>query len=462
MTFHPRRIKFQRTVAALAVWVFGSACGDDDAGGPVSTRDAGAKSSDTESSPSNDAGGGIDQCAVVVTACDGKDDVDGVGNLCLRAAASGDQAACGTLVDSCLTYCETGKAPSRPAGAPSKEQCAAMGHACHDYDTGSGLGQLCHSVGHQANLSQCEALYDGCVELCNIEESDAGRHAHHPEEDAGVTADAGSLVPITLRFAAAVGIYPFECGAVYTGVGSSSSTVTPTDLRLFVSDVQLIEADGTRVPLEIDEFEPFQSNSVALLDFADGTGACSNADSALNAQITGVAPEGTYVGLSFSTSVPLDINHTDPTLNAPPLHPSNMTWSWLLGYKFLTAGLKQVDSTSVVDLDAGADAAVPAPVPATGAAELHVGSIGCYNPPMSDPATVECGKPNRNSITLSGFDPFENTVVLDVAQLFAKVDLSQVVMCHSATDGCADMFPSIGLDYATGRATAEQTAFRVE
>lgn len=460
MTFLPRRIKFQRTLATLAVCVFGSACGDDDARSPVSTSDAGAKSSDAESS--NDAGAGIDQCAAVGTACNGKDDVDGVGNLCLRAAASEDQAACGTLYDTCLTYCETGEAPGRPAGAPSKEQCAAMGHACHDFDEGSGLGQLCHSVGHQANVTQCEALYDGCVALCNIDDSDAGHHGHHPEEDAGVGTDAGSLVPITLRFAAAVGIYPFECGAEYTGVGSSNSTVTPTDLRLFVSDVQLIEADGTRVRLELDEFPPFQSNSVALLDFADGTGACSNADSALNAQITGLVPDGNYVGLSFSTSVPLDINHTDPTLNAPPLHPSSMTWSWLLGYKFLVAGLKQVDSTSVMDLDAGADAAVPAPVPATGAAELHVGSIGCYNPPMSDPATVECGKPNRNSITFSAFDPFENTVVLDVAQLFANVDLSEVVMCHSAMEACSDMFASIGLDYATGMAAAEQTAFRVE
>lgn len=457
MTFHPRRINFQRTLVALAVSVFGSACSDDEVSSPVSTADAGSKATDA----GTDAG--LDQCPAVLTACDGKDDVDGVGNLCLRAAASGDEAACGTLVDTCLTYCETGEAPSRPAGAPSKDQCAAMGHACHDFDTGSGLGQLCHSVGHQTNLTQCEALYDGCVALCDIDDSDAGHQGHHSEEeDAGVDADAGSLVPITLRFAAAVGIYPFECGAQYTGIGSSNSTVTPTDLRFFVSDVQLIKADGTRVSLELDDFQPFQSNSVALLDFADGTGACSNADSALNAQITGLAPDANYVGLSFSTSVPLAINHTDPTLNAPPLHPSNMTWSWLLGYKFLVAGLKQVDSPNVEELDGGADAEVAAPVPATGAAELHVGSIGCYNPPMSDPATVECGKPNRNSITLSAFDPFENTVVLDVAQLFAKVDLSEVVMCHSAIEDCADMFASVGLDYPTGMATAEQTAFRVE
>lgn len=462
MTVTSTRFTACRRLLSLSLLVLGGTACSDDAGspstpssdaGPDAAAPASEPSSETSSSTSDASANG---CASLLMACAGKDDVDGVGNLCLRAGSNQDEAACGVLLDTCLTYCDTGVIPSSEAGAPSKEQCQAMGEACHDYDHGSGLGQLCHDVGHKANLVQCAALYDGCAALCNIHDGDAGSHHHDP--DAGDAADGNAArQSFTLRFAAKVADAEFACGTEYNDVGSADSVITPVDLRFYVSNVRLITANGDHVPFTIDDVAPFQSPTVALLDFEDGTGECRNGNSALNAQITGTAATGDYVGLAFSTSVPFDLNHADPTSLPAPLQPSDMSWGWLLGYKFVKAEVRQVLPES--DVDAGADASAPLP----GAGIFHLGSTACQNvADASAEMLVECAKPNRNDVVLDEFNPAESTVVLDVARLFGDSDLSAMAMCHSIGAACEPLFTNLGVDYGTGAAGGEPTAFRVE
>jgi uncharacterized repeat protein (TIGR04052 family) len=267
----------------------------------------------------------------------------------------------------------------------------------------------------------------------------------------------GDAETFTLDFAARVGDQPFACGEEYSGVGSAGSLVTPSDLRFFVSNVRLITADGHEEPLTLDTTAPFQRGSVALLDFEDGTGDCRNGNSALNTRVTGVAPSRDYVGVAFSTSVPAEFNHLDPTLQDPPLQTSDMNWSWVLGYKFFKVDLKQVLTP---ELDAGADAGVPVP----GLGVLHLGSTACRNAPVdaSADAQIECSNANRNDIILTPFNPENNTIVLDLAALFAASNLDEMAMCHSTGEVCVDMFSSLGIDYATGAPISTQTAFRVE
>jgi uncharacterized repeat protein (TIGR04052 family) len=464
MTITAPHFTAYRSLLSLSVLVLGgTACSDDgdpsvpvvDAGPDAAASEMMSTSAPAGETSSSMADAGADVCASLLTACAGKDDADGVGNLCLRAGNSQDEAACGVLHDTCLTYCETGIIPSAEAGAPNKEQCQAMGDACHEYDQGIGLGQLCHDVGHKANLVQCAALYEGCAALCDVHDGDAGNHHH--ESDASNAADGSTAQSFTLKFGAKVADAEFACGTQYNDVGSANSIITPMDLRFYVSNIRLITDGGEQVPFTIDDVAPFQSPTVALLDFEDGTGECRNGNSALNAQVTGTAPAGNYVGLAFSTSVPFDLNHADPTSLPAPLQPSDMTWGWLLGYKFVKAEVRQVLPES--DADAGPDAAVPMP----GAGILHLGSTACQN--VTDAAAemlVECAKPNRNDVVLSEFNPSENAVVLDVAQLFEETDLRAMAMCHSMGDACGDMFTSLGVNYETGATLAEQAAFRVE
>ena len=53
--------------------------------------------------------------------------------------------------------------------------------------------------------------------------------------------------PVKLRFAGAVNGTPFECGKNHSNIGSTKSTITPSDCRFFVSAVELLTEDGKAV-----------------------------------------------------------------------------------------------------------------------------------------------------------------------------------------------------------------------
>ncbi len=87
--------------------------------------------------------------------------------------------------------------------------------------------------------------------------------------------------PLTINFAAEIGGQPFACDATYAGLGNTGAAVRGTDFRLYVSDVAMIAADGSRTPVTLDE-SVWQHSGVALLDFEDGRAACANGTAPMN------------------------------------------------------------------------------------------------------------------------------------------------------------------------------------
>ncbi len=117
---------------------------------------------------------------------------------------------------------------------------------------------------------------------------------------AAATPVTGSTQPVTIQFAAQVNGQPFACGQRYAGIGTSGSTITPGDLRFFVSDVQLVEASGRTVPVTLTQDGMWQLEGITLLDFEDGSGPCRNGTTATNTAVRGTTPAGHYTGLRFT------------------------------------------------------------------------------------------------------------------------------------------------------------------
>jgi len=255
----------------------------------------------------------------------------------------------------------------------------------------------------------------------------------------------GAPMNISIVFQPRVGSQDFACGQRYTGVGTSATSYEPKDFRLYLHNVRLL-ADGTEVPMTLTEDGAWQKEGLALLDFENKSGLCSNGTEATNHRLVGTAPVGHYTGLRFTVGVPFEKNHQDVSTASAPLNVSTLFWSWAGGYKFLrlegrTSGLPN-------------------------GYNLHLGSTGCQ---LSGPTQVtSCQNANRFEVELAGFDPTRaQRVVLDVASLFSgsnlDVNAAQTAPgCMSDPDDtdCAPLFQRLGL--AAGGLPANPLFFRKE
>jgi uncharacterized repeat protein (TIGR04052 family) len=235
----------------------------------------------------------------------------------------------------------------------------------------------------------------------------------------------------SIVFKPMVGSRDFACGQTYTGLGTTATTYEPKDFRLYVHNVRLV-SHGTEVPLTITNDGMWQRDGVALLDFENKTGLCSNGTTATRDRVVGTAPENHYNGLRFTVGVPHEQNHLDVSTAQPPLNISTLFWSWEEGYKFLrmdgrTRGLPNGHA-------------------------LHLGSTGCQT---SGPNQVTfCQNPNRIEVEIADFDFTSSRVVLDLEALLAtsNLDVNQAQTaagCQSDTiDGdCASVFHRMGLAF---------------
>jgi uncharacterized repeat protein (TIGR04052 family) len=347
--------------------------------------------------------------AAPVSACDGLGstchivaETSEAAHECHELGHAGDEVACGEGRAACIDTC-------------GSAICSELASLCHEVDPGSGPIHECHELGHAADASACFAGGRECFDLCT--------RAHDE--------------PVTIRFAAQVGDAAFACGSSYPGTGSSGVTAAPQDFRFFVHDVRLVSADGSEVPVQLDERAPYQALGTGLLDFEDATGGCLSGDAATNTTLTGKAPPGEYTGVAFRVGVPEAVNHNNPAAQPAPLAAGNMAWGWLSGYRFLRAEL-------------GAEG---------GGGVLHLGSAAC----TGDPAlgSVSCARPNRADVRLTGFDPATDTIVADIGAIFAGTDLSVPSLCHSAGAACDGMFASLGVDLTSGQSSGAQSVFRV-
>ncbi len=268
--------------------------------------------------------------------------------------------------------------------------------------------------------------------------ADAGTDANAGADAGAVDAggDAGSASrSYTIRFRAEVDGEDFACGTTYDGLGPSADrSVTLTDFRFYVHQVELLAADGSATPLAITDDGTFQADGVALLDFENG-GPCTMGTTETHTAITGTAPEGTYTGIRFVLGIPFALNHQDASAAHAPFNFTSMFWNWQGGYKFV-----RIDAVNVVPGGGGSLFAV------------HLGSTGCDGSPAG--GVTMCDRPNRSTIELTGFDPETSVVVADFAELMEGVDptintAATAPGCMSgATDPeCNEVIPSFGIPF---------------
>ncbi len=251
--------------------------------------------------------------------------------------------------------------------------------------------------------------------------------------------------PITLSFTGVVGAEDFVCGESYDGLGSSNTSLTLTDFRLYVSNLRLVDRDGNETPLLLEQDGKWQHEGVALLDFENGCGDMGNAD--LNSTVRGTAPPGDYVGVRFHLGVPFAHNHANSATAPAPLNLSSMFWNWQGGYKFL-----RVDSAGMVMASGW---------------RFHLGSTDCQGDAMNGGVT-SCNNANRPSVELRSFEHASDTIAVDLEMLMNQADLEQSDMglpdgCMSggADAACAPYFANLGIDFGGATAPA-QTFFRVQ
>ena len=249
---------------------------------------------------------------------------------------------------------------------------------------------------------------------------------------------------VTLKFAATAGDHAVECGHMLMGMGTTNASAQLMDMRLYISDVKLIPADGgAPVSLALGADDTYNSTTpdgaVTMLDFENGTGMCKeDGDAGTNTTIAGTVPAGEYDGVEFTVGVPEAMNHSDPTKAAAPLNLTATSWDWQAGRKFTKIEL------------AG---------PMDGAGKwtekafmFHLGSTGCTGNPAAGETTT-CAHPNRANVVLNGFDPDTNTIAIDLAKLVQNADITRngggAPGCMSAPDDpeCEPTLAAMAIDW---------------
>lgn len=252
--------------------------------------------------------------------------------------------------------------------------------------------------------------------------------------------------PLSIRFKAVVGSADLACGKSYPNVGTTKSTITPRDFRFYVHNVRLLDHDGKEVPVELKQDDKWQLDNLALLDFENATGSCSNGTPDTNDTVFGTVPGGDhYTGLRFTLGVPFEKNHTDLTKMPPPLNLTALSWVWNAGRKFA-----RLDFSS------------------TGAPRgyaIHLGSTGCMPDDTKSTIPTNCSEPNRVEVTLTDFDPAKDVVFADLAALLQDSNVDQAgkmmsgCMSGPSTAACGALFSNFGLPFPNQR-LKPQTFFR--
>ncbi len=214
-------------------------------------------------------------------------------------------------------------------------------------------------------------------------------------------AEQADLTPVEVSFEVRLGAAPFACGASFEGIGSTASTLSPTDMRFYIHDLRLLRADGSAALITLDQDGQWQHRNLALLDFEDG---CGLGTAPINTSVRGAAPPGDYVGVAFNLGVPFELNHVNAAAAPPPLNETAMFWTWNEGFKHLR-------------MDAATTGLGP------DGYHIHVGSTGCEGDGQGN--VTGCEGDNRPLISIQGFDPLEGTVVLDLAALLAETDVDK-------------------------------------
>lgn len=249
---------------------------------------------------------------------------------------------------------------------------------------------------------------------------------------AKLTACGESATPVTLRFVAVHDDAPIGCD-------HTVQDVTLSDLRFFVSGLELLDGDENAQPVRLRADSAWIQPGLGMIDLEDGSGSCRNGTAAANAELHGFVDRADYSGIRFVLGVPFEHNHANPLAAKPPLDDAAMHWHWRSGYKFLRAGVVSTDDGFWV----------------------HLGSTGCQGTVRN---ISGCSFPNRVTVELDGFDPTQDAIAVDIAALLQGTDLAdgRTSDCSSgpAEISCMSPFAALGIDFQTGALTGSQSVFR--
>lgn len=251
--------------------------------------------------------------------------------------------------------------------------------------------------------------------------------------------ETGDLLPVDksveIQFAARAGSEDILCQKMENVLaGTSNAHPEFTDVRMYISEISLVNSEGETVLVTLDQDQKWQYQNVALLDFEDGTGSCANGNSDTNSTVKGTVPEGVYTGIKFTLGVPAELNHLgiDGDDAVSPLDTMGMNWSWQNGHKHLRMDVKGWN--------------------------IHIGTTGC-EVVDADTEVVDCAsaRNNRPVYQFDNFNAATETIVLDYLQLVAQSDIAvnqenTPIGCMSAGSDadCAGVFNNLGLALATG------------
>lgn len=258
----------------------------------------------------------------------------------------------------------------------------------------------------------------------------------------------GNSATYTVTFTPLVAGAPFSCTQTYPNIGTSHTTMTPMDFRMYVHGVELVRATGERVPLALKADGKWQDASNALLDFEDGTGTCMTNSPETNFTVTGTAAQHSdYQGVEFTVGLPAEMDHLNAATAMAPLNQPAMWWSWVGGYRYM-----RIDVASTKNQ----------------AWFFHLGAEACTG---ASNTAITCKYPDLARVALNGFKGSAKNVTLDLATLFADSDLDAqndpmvdpVTGCMSSTADpeCPPLFAKLGLAFESNDPGPAQTFFAV-
>lgn len=255
--------------------------------------------------------------------------------------------------------------------------------------------------------------------------------------------------PITITFLPDVFDEELGCGLdidlIDTAPGDNASL---TNLRFYVSDVDVLAVDGSPLPVHLVADGVWQSEEVALLDFEDGTGDCVGGTPETRKVVMGEVSPGEYNGIEFTVGVPFALNHA---LGDAPLGDPALFHSAQRGHHFFDFGLLIDGETSW---------------------STRILSMDCASGGSDAAPAEDCERPNVARIRVENLNPGEDPIRMKLGQLLAAVDLAldtpyTEVGCVSdplEVAECPFAFGIFGLDWETGNCLndcEEQALFKV-
>lgn len=265
---------------------------------------------------------------------------------------------------------------------------------------------------------------------------------------------------VDIRFSAVAGPSntAVACGEQINGLGAVSTSAQLTDLRFYLTNVQLVDDKGRTVPVALTPNEwQFTSgtDSVTLIDLEDGKGRCAAEGTAtVNDALKGKVPAGNYVQIRATIGVPERLSHSDVAGAPAPLNVVALAQSRQAGRKFAKI---ELDPVGGVITSAGANAGIVSTY------ALRLASTDCTG---NNDGNDTCAKKNLAQFSFN-LNPATQRIAVDMAELFntTNIQINQggAVGCLSdiADPDCPALFTKLGLDLLTGeRSATAQTVFR--